>query len=149
MPRPKKTEDSPAIDYRPGQRDLDEVKKYERLMRTQTLEKGLRDLLPDPGALSDTSALLPMLHLFRQENDRHPRANITLTLSLRTIELLSWLEHEVAMKRGKVIDWVFAGFWAHYQEHLAEQREEERQASLKARRRAAISSRDDEDDDSD
>ena len=135
MPRPKRTEDT-AIDYRPGQRDLDEVKKYERLMRTQTLEKGLRDLLPDPGAISDTSTLLPMLHLFRQENDRHPRANITLTLSLRTIELLSWLEHETAMKRGKVIDWVFAGFWAHYQEHLAEQREEERQAAVRAKRSA-------------
>lgn len=144
MPRPKKS----PLDYRPGQRDLEEVKNYERLMRTQKLERTLRDVLPSPDAVGDTARLLPMLHLFQQENDRQPRANITLTLSLRTIEMVAWLEHETAMKRGKVIDWMFAGFWARFQEFKEEQyREARREARLKATTRDKDKDEDDSDSD--
>lgn len=117
MPRPKK--DPPALEYRPGSKALEEVKNYERLMRKSRLERDLRHLLPDTD-IDNRKTLLPLLHLFRQENDHLPRANITLTLSLRAIEVLAWLEDELAMKRGKVIDWVLAGFWVQYQQYREE-----------------------------
>jgi len=140
MPKAKK-----PIDYRPGSATMDEVKNYERMFRINNLEKDLREVLPSPD-FNDHNRLLPMLHLFHQENDRLPRANITLTLTIRSVELLAWLEEECAMKRGKVIDWVLAGLWSRYQEHKDQERQDKLAA---ARKMSASAGRDDDDEEED
>ncbi len=149
MPRRKNipgVESDSPIDYRPGSQTLDIVMDYERRMRLIELERDLGASIPDFD-LSD-GKFLPALQAFRIENDRQPRGNITLTLSLRTIELLAWLENMTVMKRGKVVDWMLHGVWPKYLDYKEARMDEE----LKERKRRkakmlAASESESEDDD--
>lgn len=143
----------PGSGYKPpGQRFLDEIDEFDRFDRALKMENAMRDALPD-GDTRSSPALLKRLHEFQQENNRYSRSTVTLTLTLRSQMTLEKLENELAMKRGKVIDWLLAGFQAKMDELTAERKRVEesyqesmRESDRKAKRRRQ---RDDDDDDND
>lgn len=127
----------------PGSRALEEVKNVEREMRVSKLDRELSLLLPDADL---GPRLLPKLHEFRQQLDDEPRAAVTLTLALSSLSTLSWLEKELVMKRGKVLDWLLMGFKAKHRQDLKRQKDEKRD---KARKDRALHPDYDPDDDPD
>lgn len=142
MPRAK-----PADRYKaPGQRALEDVQEYDRLERTFQLEKAMREALPDVGT---GAPLIERLHKFQQNLLSKPRSAVSLTLALETQMTLAELEKELAMKRGKVIDWLVAGFTAKMREWQDERDRMEEEFQRVTGRKKARDRRDDDDDEDD